>query len=104
MQLNCRHGDAEHEAASADMVPGHAADQLDQERCGSPGIDAPARCVLSDGLVENARLRPKLYKGGRVKGPREIVVRPNYVPGRKAGIAIRFNGLGIETNYEDLTL
>jgi addiction module RelE/StbE family toxin len=29
--------------------------------------------------AENARLRPKLYKPGRVKGTREIVVRPNYV-------------------------
>ena len=29
--------------------------------------------------AENARLRPKLYKAGRVKGTREIVVRPNYV-------------------------
>lgn len=29
--------------------------------------------------AENARQRPKLYKPGRVKGTREIVVRPNYV-------------------------
>jgi len=29
--------------------------------------------------VENARRRPTLYKPGRVKGTREIVVRPNYV-------------------------
>jgi toxin ParE1/3/4 len=29
--------------------------------------------------AETARLRPKLYKAGRVKGTREIVVRPNYV-------------------------
>ena len=29
--------------------------------------------------AENARQRPKLYKAGRVKGTREIVVRPNYV-------------------------
>ena len=29
--------------------------------------------------AETARLRPKLYKTGRVKGTREIVVRPNYV-------------------------
>ena len=29
--------------------------------------------------AENARLRPKLYKAGRVRGTREIVVRPNYV-------------------------
>ena len=29
--------------------------------------------------AENARLKPKLYRAGRVKGTREIVVRPNYV-------------------------
>jgi toxin ParE1/3/4 len=29
--------------------------------------------------AENARLRPTLYKAGRVKGTHEIVVRPNYV-------------------------
>lgn len=29
--------------------------------------------------AESARMRPKLYKTGRVKGTREIVVRPNYV-------------------------
>lgn len=29
--------------------------------------------------AENARQRPKLYRAGRVKGTREIVVRPNYV-------------------------
>ena len=29
--------------------------------------------------AESARLRPKLYKAGRVRGTREIVVRPNYV-------------------------
>jgi toxin ParE1/3/4 len=29
--------------------------------------------------AENARLRPKLYKAGPVKGTREIVVRPNYI-------------------------
>ena len=29
--------------------------------------------------AENAKVRPKLYKAGRVKGTREIVVRPNYV-------------------------
>ena len=29
--------------------------------------------------ADNARQRPKLYKPGRVKGTREIVVRPNYV-------------------------
>ena len=29
--------------------------------------------------AENARLRPTLYKPGRMKGTREIIVRPNYV-------------------------
>ena len=29
--------------------------------------------------AESARMRPKLYKAGRVKDTREIVVRPNYV-------------------------
>ena len=29
--------------------------------------------------AENARQPPKLYKPGRMKGTREIVVRPNYV-------------------------
>lgn len=29
--------------------------------------------------AENARQRPTLYKAGRVKGTRELVVRPNYV-------------------------
>ena len=29
--------------------------------------------------AENARKRPTLYKPGRVKGTREVVVRPNYV-------------------------
>ena len=29
--------------------------------------------------AENARLKPKLYRAGRVKGTREIVVRPNYL-------------------------
>jgi toxin ParE1/3/4 len=29
--------------------------------------------------AESARRRPALYKPGRVKGTREIVVRPNYV-------------------------
>jgi len=29
--------------------------------------------------AENARLRPKLCEAGRVKGTREIVVRPNSV-------------------------
>ena len=31
------------------------------------------------GRIEQARQRPTLYKSGRVKGTREIVVRPNYV-------------------------
>lgn len=29
--------------------------------------------------AEIARQRPTLYKAGRVKGTRELVVRPNYV-------------------------
>ena len=29
--------------------------------------------------TENARQRPKLYNPGRMKGTREIVMRPNYV-------------------------
>jgi len=29
--------------------------------------------------AETARQRPTLYKAGRVKGTRELVVRPNYV-------------------------
>ncbi len=29
--------------------------------------------------AEQARLRPTLYKPGRIKGTREIVVQPNYV-------------------------
>jgi len=29
--------------------------------------------------AENARQRPKLYKPGRMKATREIVVNPNYV-------------------------
>jgi len=29
--------------------------------------------------AENAKLRPKPYKAGRVKSTREIVVRPNYI-------------------------
>ena len=29
--------------------------------------------------AEQARQRPTLYKAGRVRGTREIVVRPNYV-------------------------
>ena len=45
--------------------------------------DNPAAAIDLDlefeAKAENARLRPKLYKAGRVKGTREIVVRPNYV-------------------------
>ena len=45
--------------------------------------DSPAAAIDLDlefeAKAENARLRPKLYKAGRVKGTREIVVRPNYV-------------------------
>jgi addiction module RelE/StbE family toxin len=45
--------------------------------------DNPAAAIDLDlefeAKAENARLRPKLYKPGRVKGTREIVVRPNYV-------------------------
>lgn len=29
--------------------------------------------------AEQARQRPSLYKPGRIKGTREVVVRPNYV-------------------------
>ena len=29
--------------------------------------------------ADNAALNPKLYKPGRIRGTREIVVRPNYV-------------------------
>jgi toxin ParE1/3/4 len=35
--------------------------------------------LLFEAKAENARLRPTLYKPGRVKGTREIVVRPTYV-------------------------
>jgi addiction module RelE/StbE family toxin len=45
--------------------------------------DNPAAAIDLDlefeSKAENARLRPKLYKPGRVSGTREIVVRPNYV-------------------------
>jgi toxin ParE1/3/4 len=40
--------------------------------------------------AENARLRPTLYKAGRIKGTREIVVRPNYV------MVYRVSGDGVE--------
>ena len=43
----------------------------------------PAAAVALDdqfeAKAEQARQRPTLYKPGRVKGTREIVVRPNYV-------------------------
>lgn len=32
-----------------------------------------------DSKAEQAAQRPRLYKAGRVRGTREIVVRPNYV-------------------------
>jgi toxin ParE1/3/4 len=45
--------------------------------------DSPAAAVALDlefeSKAEQARLRPTLYKPGRVNGTREIVVRPNYV-------------------------
>ena len=45
--------------------------------------DNPAAAIDLDiefeAKADNARQRPKLYKPGRVKGTREIVVRPNYV-------------------------
>jgi toxin ParE1/3/4 len=45
--------------------------------------DNPAAAIeLNDEFeakAEQARQRPTLYKTGRVRGTREIVVRPNYV-------------------------
>lgn len=45
--------------------------------------DNPAAAVELDdefeAKAEQARQRPTLYKTGRVRGTREIVVRPNYV-------------------------
>ena len=45
--------------------------------------DNPAAAIELDvefeAVAENARRRPTLYKPGRMKGTREIVVRPNYV-------------------------
>jgi toxin ParE1/3/4 len=35
--------------------------------------------MLFEEKAEIARERPTLYKAGRVKGTRELVVRPNYV-------------------------
>ncbi len=47
------------------------------------GADNPAAAIELDlefeAKAETARARPTLYKPGRVKGTREIVVRPNYV-------------------------
>ena len=47
------------------------------------GADNPAAAIELDlefeSKAEIARTRPTLYKPGRVKGTREIVVRPNYV-------------------------
>lgn len=38
------------------------------------------KCIYFDAYVRsNIRQRPTLYKTGRVRGTREIVVRPNYV-------------------------
>ena len=45
----------------------------------SAGRDGSRRRDQGGPTPENARLRPKLYKAGRLKGTREIVVRPNYV-------------------------
>lgn len=46
-------------------------------------VDNPLAAIALDDLfeakAEQARLRPTLYKPGRMKGTREIVVRPNYV-------------------------
>ena len=57
---------------------------LDRETImGHIALDNPAAAIDLDqdfeAKAENARQRPKLYKAGRVKGTREIVVRPNYV-------------------------
>lgn len=45
--------------------------------------DNPAAAIELDdefeAKAEQARQRPTLYKTGRVRGTREIVVRPNYV-------------------------
>ena len=45
--------------------------------------DNPAAAVALDddfeAKAEQARQRPTLYRSGRVKGTREIVVRPNHV-------------------------
>jgi toxin ParE1/3/4 len=42
-------------------------------------IAAIALDLEFEAKAENARKRPTLYKPGRFKGTREIVVRPNYV-------------------------
>lgn len=45
--------------------------------------DNPAAAIALDDLFEEkaelARQNPTIYKPGRMKGTREIVVRPNYV-------------------------
>ncbi|HEV7777589.1 MAG TPA: type II toxin-antitoxin system RelE/ParE family toxin [Luteibacter sp.] len=45
--------------------------------------DNPAAAMALDdefeARAERARLHPTIYKQGRVRGTREIVVRPNYV-------------------------
>lgn len=47
------------------------------------GQDNPAAAIELDdefeAKAEIARQRPTLYRAGRVRGTREIVVRPNYV-------------------------
>jgi toxin ParE1/3/4 len=35
--------------------------------------------LVFEARAEQARIRPTLYRPGRVQGTREIVVRPNYV-------------------------
>lgn len=46
-------------------------------------LDNPTAAIELDeefeAKAEQARQRPTLYKPGRVRGTREIVVRPNYV-------------------------
>ena len=46
-------------------------------------LDNPAAAIELDeefeAKAEQARQRPTLYKPGRMKGTREVVVRPNYV-------------------------
>ena len=46
-------------------------------------LDNPVAAIALDdefeAKAEQARQRPTLYKRGRIKGTREIVVRPNYL-------------------------